>query len=368
MRYIKELEGLRGCMALWVVLGHALAALPLISHKIPPAILNSYAVDVFIILSGFVIFFMINNKKQSYGVYLTQRFFRIFPVYIFALTASILLINFSQNVLINSPESPSTAHRLELIDAFMQQPVWHSLAHYSLLQGLVPDSVLQDAPYTIIGQAWSVSVEWQFYLIAPLLFILISGMQEKKNLVALVAIFVILIAGGFILSGGYLGNNLLAFCIGFISFFYYRDVQPGLSKGKSRAIFVATSIIAVLMLKKDAIPIVIWLIAFNVAISKHQYFSDSIFTRILDSRPILFLGRISYSVYMVHMIVLYFVLYEANQLGIEGWLSYIVVPGATVIISVVLSYMTYTLIEKPFIALGKRLTASKERQASPALT
>jgi peptidoglycan/LPS O-acetylase OafA/YrhL len=122
------------------------------------------------------------------------------------------------------------------------------------------------------------------------------------------------------------------------------------------------------MLKKDAIPVVIWLVAFNVAISKQQYFSASIFTRVLDSKPILFLGRISYSVYMIHMIVLYLVLYEAKQLGIEGWLSYVVVPGATVIISVVLSYMTYTIIEKPFIALGKRLTASKERQISSALT
>lgn len=36
MRYIKELEGLRGLMALWVVFGHSLAALPLINKHVPP--------------------------------------------------------------------------------------------------------------------------------------------------------------------------------------------------------------------------------------------------------------------------------------------------------------------------------------------
>lgn len=368
MRYIKELEGLRGCMALWVVLGHALAALPLIHPKIPAAILNSYAVDVFIILSGFVIFFMINNKKQDYSVYLIQRFFRIFPVYIFALVVSLLMIGFSKGVLSSLPESPSTGHRLELINAFLQHPLWHCISHFSLLQGMIPDFVLPDAPYTIIGQAWSVSVEWQFYLIAPLLFLLLNNITPKKNQFFLILIFLLLIISGIFMTGGYVGNNLMAFCIGFASFFYYRDVQPGLSKEKSRAVFIIASIAAILMLKKDAIPIVIWLVAFNVAISKQQYSSRSVFTRILDSRPTLLLGRISYSLYMVHMIVLYIVLYVVNKINIDTALNYVVVPVATIAISICLSYITYTFIEKPFIALGKRLTAKKEQKLSSALT
>ncbi|MGK7034473.1 acyltransferase family protein [Klebsiella pneumoniae] len=78
MRYIRELEGLRGIMALWVVFGHSLASLPAFSTRIPPTALNSYAVDVFIILSGFVIFFMLDNKKQVYSDYITQRFLEFF--------------------------------------------------------------------------------------------------------------------------------------------------------------------------------------------------------------------------------------------------------------------------------------------------
>lgn len=98
MRYIKELEGLRGLMALWVVFGHSLAALPLINQHVPPTALNSYAVDVFIILSGFVIFFMIDNKRQPYFQYITQRFFRIFPLYLLVLVASTILINFTRDI------------------------------------------------------------------------------------------------------------------------------------------------------------------------------------------------------------------------------------------------------------------------------
>lgn len=103
MRYIKELEGLRGLMAIWVVLGHSLAALPIINKHVPPTLLNSYAVDVFIILSGFVIFFMIDNKKQSYPQYIIQRFFRIFPLYLLILAVSVFLINFTRDVFLIYP-------------------------------------------------------------------------------------------------------------------------------------------------------------------------------------------------------------------------------------------------------------------------
>ncbi|WP_407301782.1 hypothetical protein ACHQJB_13725 [Raoultella planticola] len=53
MKYIKELEGLRGIMALWVVAGHAFVSLPLLSGKLPANLMNTQAVDVFIMLSGF---------------------------------------------------------------------------------------------------------------------------------------------------------------------------------------------------------------------------------------------------------------------------------------------------------------------------
>lgn len=45
--------------------------------------------------------------------------------------------------------------------------VAHTLAHLTLLYGLLPKEVLPDATGTLLPPAWSISLEWQFYLVAP---------------------------------------------------------------------------------------------------------------------------------------------------------------------------------------------------------
>ena len=46
---------------------------------------------------------------------------------------------------------------------------WHFAAHVLLLQGLIPQSLLPYAYITLLGPAWSLSTEWQFYLLIGLL-------------------------------------------------------------------------------------------------------------------------------------------------------------------------------------------------------
>ncbi len=48
-------------------------------------------------------------------------------------------------------------------------PAAHLLAHLSLLNGLFPTNVLRDSSVTFLPPAWSISVEWQYYLLAPLI-------------------------------------------------------------------------------------------------------------------------------------------------------------------------------------------------------
>ena len=115
---------------------------------------------------------MIDNKKQPYLQYITQRFFRIFPLYILVLIVSIILIGFTRDVFLLYPEAHATTRRIALIDEYLEYPAAHFLAHITLLQGLIPGFLLKDSAYTIVGQAWSISVEWQFYILAPFLFFL----------------------------------------------------------------------------------------------------------------------------------------------------------------------------------------------------
>src|SRR6185369_4221145 len=78
MKYVREFDGVRGLLALWVLLAHAIELGPF-SH-IAGHLRPQFAVDIFIILSGFVIFHLL-SQGEDYATFITRRFFRLFPVF-----------------------------------------------------------------------------------------------------------------------------------------------------------------------------------------------------------------------------------------------------------------------------------------------
>ncbi|TCL02342.1 peptidoglycan/LPS O-acetylase OafA/YrhL [Sodalis ligni] len=347
-------------MALWVVVGHTFASMPMIHRKLPPALMNTYAVDVFIMLSGFVIFFMMNNKKLTYLVFITQRLFRIFPIYLFALIVSLLLIPYTEQSLHLLTSSPSTIRRLEIIAHFYEHPIFHFLSHILLLQGLVPNSVANDGAYTILGQSWSVSLEWQFYLIAPLLFIALCSLDNKRNILILTITSAFLIIIGMFLTGGFIGGKLGMFSIGFLSFFFYKDYASKLSASELMCLYFIISILSLSILKMDAIPMLIWFTTFYFVLLKQNENNNSLVSRLLDSTPILYLGKISYSIYMLHMIVLYFSMRLSMYCGFSKGMNYFLIPMITIFITIIVSTITYYIIENPMIKFGKKITQKNE--------
>src|SRR6267142_3186556 len=155
-KHLPELDIARAALAWWVVGCHTI-----INSGVPwnggsgfiekTMLQASWAVNGFLILSGFVIAKLIIEKGESYRAYLTRRFFRLYPVFIICLIPSIFL--------------------------FERQPIgWFlsSLAtHLSLLHGIVPESWSigpvgnECFAASILPPAWSISLEWQYYLIAP---------------------------------------------------------------------------------------------------------------------------------------------------------------------------------------------------------
>ncbi|HBU5836331.1 acyltransferase [Klebsiella pneumoniae] len=329
--------------------------MPLINTHLPPTALNSYAVDVFIILSGFVIFFMIDNKKQPYLQYITQRFFRIFPLYILVLIVSIILIGFTRDVFLLYPEAHATTRRIALIDEYLEYPAAHFLAHITLLQGLIPGFLLKDSAYTIVGQAWSISVEWQFYILAPFLFFLASHLRSPRNIIVLFLIAVFMLVFGFYLSGGFLGNNFAPFLIGFLSFFVYKNSEK-IAFSQLQYVIILAIILFAFFLRKDAMPYIIWCIVLGFIMIYHKTNQNNFVVRFLDNKFVLFLGKISYSIYLVHMVVLVFVLHLRYLLNINGIEAYFFVISVTFLTTIFLSSITYYFVEQPFIKVGKKLS------------
>jgi acyltransferase-like protein len=94
LSHLFELDVFRGLMSWWVVVGHVLAFAGFQENNVPSVIEvvmhGEYAVKVFMMMSGFVIAKLLADKNESYKVFITRRFLRLYPVFLVALVVAIL--------------------------------------------------------------------------------------------------------------------------------------------------------------------------------------------------------------------------------------------------------------------------------------
>ncbi|MFL5254248.1 MAG: acyltransferase family protein [Rhodopila sp.] len=168
MKRLDCLDGLRGVLAMYVALGHMapFALLPLwlqsaISH-------GGAAVDVFFILSGLVISQSLARLHGDRGRFLMARVLRIYlvylPVFVLAIAVQPLSCGFAQMPWIgtgNPARDLFTQH-------WPDDPGIALASHLAMVHGLLPNGVLPDLWISFLGAAWSLSTEWQFYILAML--------------------------------------------------------------------------------------------------------------------------------------------------------------------------------------------------------
>src|ERR1051326_1794342 len=168
MKRLECLDGLRGVLAVYVMLGHMapFAALPawmigLLSH-------GGAAVDVFFILSGLVILRSLESCGYAAHPFLISRVARIFPVYLAMLAAGIAVQPLPVRFDIMPWIGPDGLAR----DIWSQGwpagwPV-EIAAHVTMIHGMFPNGLGPGIWVSFLGSAWSLSTEWQFYGLALL--------------------------------------------------------------------------------------------------------------------------------------------------------------------------------------------------------
>ena len=166
MGRLKRLDGVRGGLAVYVMLGHAL---PLTTA---PAFLQALfrhgeaGVDIFFALSGLVIAVSLERFGGFFRPFIAARARRLLPVYFCTLAASIA-IALAGDPLRTLPWAGTPAR--DIVSAALPTLLWpHIVAHLLLLHGLIPDKILPYAYVSLLGPAWSLSTEWQFYLLIGL--------------------------------------------------------------------------------------------------------------------------------------------------------------------------------------------------------
>ncbi|WP_223215746.1 acyltransferase family protein [Rhizobium herbae] len=225
MRHVREFEALRGVLAIWVVIGHVATASALHGRLIEAKLYNFHAVTVFILLSGFAIAALIDKKPERYGLYITRRALRIFPAYLFYLALSVLLADFALETWLDAPSGVMQAARTTIAADTLAYWPWHLAAHLPALHGLVPQHLLPSTDYAFLGQAWSISLEWQYYLIAPFF---ISLLTSRMNAVRCGSLIAGALVTAFIvprMPESFIGGWLPAFTLGIATFYFmkYRE-------------------------------------------------------------------------------------------------------------------------------------------------
>jgi peptidoglycan/LPS O-acetylase OafA/YrhL len=334
---LNQLAGLRGICAWWVVLYHSIS---LMNDSVPGPVKNLIehgylAVDLFFLLSGFVIFLsyhasLTKDFPYSIGKFYWNRFSRIYPLH-FVMLGGYLLLFAAFTFLSSSGSAPASYTWSTFFQSLFLVHMWFG----------------SDTTWNV--PSWSISSEWFVYLFFPLMAFslrrLRGGIAVHLLSIVLGAVVLYLVYSfhglrsiGSDISHMALVRTLLEFLMGVFVGSLFVNHRPFMERYSSAALaaFLALCVLYVSAPVPDyaLIPITF---AFLIA---YLSVTTSWITAALSTPVLVYLGEISYSTYMVHYLV-YDLLkavfvsssYQVNQLYL--WLSFV----AVFILSVLLHHV-----------------------------
>lgn len=358
---IEELESIRGLAALLIVFVHIPKWNPILEIGI---ISNGYLmVDLFFVLSGFVMFSVYSEKIKSKTDLLRfqfLRFGRLYPVHIVFLLI-FLGIEISKYIAVaklGTPDIRSVPFGENSVTALMQQVF--------LLQAIGPTGNI----LTYNFPAWSISVEFYVYIMFGLIVLLLG---KIKNIVfgLLAFVAVLMLAAKYTLGFEVLLRCIAGFSIGCLTASFVNKVKISIPTYMPLLFFFATIIFLQTKTTND-LDVAIFFLTSGLILSL-MLSTGGILKQILNNKILTWLGLISYSVYMSHAFVLWVIKNVFKRLldrpeiqNADGkWVLSLPVTetlvGTIFIVFLVLvvSQITYSFIEKPLREKSRRFAFSK---------
>ena len=368
-----ELDALRGIGVLVIVVTHSMArwdnstgnplTVPLSNvdwTDFFKLTWGPFCLTLFFLLSGYLLAGT-EGKRASRGnyslrSYALRRALRLVPAYYFALALSFLLWS-----------------RVDLTFT-------DTLAHLTFLHGFVVPS-----DQLINPVIWSLTPEVVFYAMLPLLILRIRGLYGRLALFGvLVAVPISFLAytlanAEILLSdpeeyqqGIYLAVQPLIYLWIFVAGVLLRMLVEHLNERSPGGSWPTATLLLsvaplVLLALVPYVPLLKGLMFLRVP---RDFLAISFFaavllgipalSRILSWRPFVFLGMISYSLFLLHTLVLlmtkYYVLGPARPLlrqldGAAAWVAFAGYLGSVLIVAVVIAYLSFRYIESPFMRI-----------------
>ena len=379
---IEILDGYRAVAAIGVLVMHSAGVSGFLAPHEPGAhLVNQFGrffVAVFFVLSGFVLFrpfaaaSIDGHRLPATGPFLTRRALRIFPAYWLALIAWSLTLEDDYRV------TGTTAGKVLLFDPYDPRTL-------RLFSGL--------------GVSWTLTIELSFYIVLPLWAVLMSRLLRSTTDV------VRRLRGHLIGLGAWYAG-----AVGYRVWIRSTDTMPELARhwlfayldwfALGMLLGVASAWIA----RGGSLPVAVqhladrtwacWSVALFCFMSlvllngqglgwtadpadRLEVTVRSLLTgsgasffllpailgrrhgpgiALLGSRPLLWLGTVSYGIYLWHTTVIKWV--EDRLDAPSARLQWLLLSAVVLAVTVVISALSYHLVERPFIRLGQRRTVS----------
>jgi peptidoglycan/LPS O-acetylase OafA/YrhL len=368
MKHFRSIDGLRAWLAWIVVLSHvalytaADVRIPLLEHSIDAMATKS--VQIFIIISGFVITHLLLERREPFVPYITRRFLRIYPIYFICLCIGIYATYLHFAVFADKPwgayvpQPELLAAQLKSLQDHGMMP--HLLAHLLLLHGMIPNHILPVSEYMFLGPAWSLSLEWQFYLVAPLILYCTRSQTSAIMLcLVTVAAYVAYLHGifGQFFDPSFLPGAGLYFATGIGT----RLIYSRLPRLPAYPVATVTIVAGFGVLAHDLFSFIFWFafVAWLRVEQPHDRISvtiDRVFNVAFNSRPARFLGTRSYSTYLIHEPIIHIIVYICvRQFSLQMWPTVIWTLLLTIPATLVAATLLYRYAESNAIDYGKRL-------------
>ena len=372
--HLEYVDGLRACAAICVMLVHSANYVPL--QEEPAATLIHFfsffarlSVDLFIVISGFCLMLPVaaGNGLLRGGViqFSLRRARRILPPYYLSMGLSLLLIH----LLIGH----KTGTHWDVCLPVTKKAI---IGHLFLIQNVY------GAP-KINHVFWSVAVEWQIYFLFPLLVFL--GRRFGVALTTFTAVVLSCLCFSILLHTklyGLTANYIGLFALGMLGATVVRPLSPeGQFFNKHLPWRAMTWGIGLLLLISirwpkwhtavDKFAFVdllagMWAVCLLITVSLPR---PSFIRKGLVSKPLVFVGTFSYSLYLVHGPVQQVVWqYIIKPLGYNNGVSIALLASIGSVIAISFAFAFFLICEQPFMSRHLRVSQSQELTTSSPST
>lgn len=358
LKYFNNLDGLRGIAAFSVLTFHFIhdtRATNLIDNieflRATTKILQ-HGVTLFFVLSGFVITrILLNTKgnKDYFSRFYKRRILRIFPLYYLYLIVHFYIF-------------PSLIGSGPNLDFQKEVPIYLYLQNMEWLTG-----------WEVIGPGhfWSLAVEEHFYLFWPLIVFLVPN-KRIRLLTILLIIIAIPIRLYFIQNGIDFNHNTFSrydsIMIGCLIAILERESNYSLPKLNLKFLVPTLSVLLIFggflyifqshfFLFKSSIKHIVLGLFFGLIIySLITSNKRNIASRMLETKLMQYFGKISYGLYVWHMMAIDIVF----LFGMENFVINLVL---SIVITIAIAHLSYYYYERYFLKLKKQ---HKTATVSPA--